>query len=169
MVEPEAFRELFGSFPTAVSVVTTLDAEGRPRGFTCSALTSVSADPPLLLVCVDRRSQTLPAMAATGAFAVHVLAEGGERTAQRFAGRSGDRFAGLDWEPSALAGGVPLLEGPVLGRAECRTVRTVEAGDHRIVIGRVEGARVFPRRPLLHRRGAYGVWHGAGELLGAAG
>lgn len=165
-VDAVRFRELFGSFPTSVSIVTTLDDRGEPRGFTCNAVCAVSADPPLLLVCVDKGSRSLPALQHSGAFVVHVLAEEGRDASDRFAGRSEDKFAGQEWYPSAAAGGAPVLTGVALALAECVVVQRVEAGDHWIFIARVDGAQVFPRRPLLYHRRGYHVWESAAELAG---
>ncbi|MHC3474079.1 flavin reductase family protein [Streptomyces sp. 7R007] len=168
-VDAGRFRELFGSFPTSVSIVTTLDRTGEPRGFTCNAVSAVSVNPPLLLVCVDKGSRSLPALQHSGAFVVHVLADGGQDASERFAGKSADKFAGHAWRPSAVAGGAPVLSDIALGHAECTVVQRVEAGDHWILIGRVEAAEVFSRRPLLYHRRAYSVWDPAAELAGTRG
>jgi flavin reductase (DIM6/NTAB) family NADH-FMN oxidoreductase RutF len=168
-VDAGRFRELFGSFPTTVSIVTTLDGAGEPRGFTCNAVSAVSVDPPLLLVCVGKGSRSLPALQHSGAFVVHVLADGGQDASERFAGKSADKFAGHTWRPSEVAGGAPVLSGIALGHAECTVVQRVEAGDHWILIGRVEGAEVFSGRPLLYHQRAYSVWESAAELAGTPG
>ncbi|MET9255020.1 flavin reductase family protein [Streptomyces sp. NPDC048182] len=166
-VDTATFRSLFGSFPTAVTVVTAVDAEGVPRGFTCNAISAVSAEPPLLLVCADRRSQTLPALLHARSFVVNVLAEGAEETALVFAGRSERKFAGLAWRPSALAGGAPVLDG-ALAHAECVVTQVLEAGDHWVFIARVEGAECFARRPVLYHRGTFSVWASPEDELAAA-
>ncbi|MQY36679.1 Flavin-dependent monooxygenase, reductase subunit HsaB [Streptomyces sp. RB17] len=163
-VDTNRFREFFGSFPTAVAIVTALDERNEPRGFTCNALTAVSAEPPLLSVCVDRRSQTLPALAHSGAFVVHVLAEGAQEASELFAGKSERKFAGRGWKPSSVAQGAPVLADIALAYAECSVVQRVEAGDHWIYIARVDGAAVFPRRPLLYHQRHYRVWSPAGQL-----
>jgi flavin reductase (DIM6/NTAB) family NADH-FMN oxidoreductase RutF len=159
-VDAERFRALFGAFPTTVTVVTTLDEGGAPQGFTCSAVTAVSIEPPLLLVCVGRRARTLPGLLASGVFVVNVLADGGQETARVFASRSDRKFSRVRWLPSTAAGGAPLLLEGVLARAECAVVRTVEAGDHRIVMGRVDAVEVLPGRPVLYQQGNFGVWDG---------
>ncbi|WP_037842496.1 flavin reductase family protein [Streptomyces sp. NRRL F-5126] len=166
-MDRDGFRSFFGAFPTAVAVVTTLDGAGEPRGFTCNALSAVSMDPPLLLVCVDRRSRTLPALAATGAFVVNVLAEGADEVAMAFAGKSPRKFDAVRWTPSLLAGGAPVLSGGCLGQAECVTVRSFDAGDHRILIGRMENVTTFPVRPLLYHNRAFSVFRPDEELAGA--
>jgi flavin reductase (DIM6/NTAB) family NADH-FMN oxidoreductase RutF len=166
-VARDEFRAFFGSFPTAVSIVTTVDTDGAPRGFTCSAVTSVSMDPPLLLVCLDRSARSLAPLLSAGAFVVNVLADGAEDTARAFASRSERKFTGVRWQPSARAKGAPVLSDLVVGYAECTVTRSLQAGDHWIVIGRVEGVAVFPRPPVLHQRGVFGVW--PGELAASRG
>lgn len=170
-VDTERFREFFGSFPTSVSIITTLDSQGRPCGLTCNTLSAVSMDPPLLLFCVDKGSQTLPALRHTGAFVAHVLADGGQSASQAFADKSQAKFEGRPWWPSQAARGAPVLGDITLGHAECVVVDRIEAGDHWIFIGRVEAAVSFPRRPLLYHRRAYSVFRPAAEeqLAGRAG
>ncbi len=157
-VSPERFRAVFGSFPAAVSIITAAGADGQPRGFTCTATSAVSATPPLLLVCVDDTSQTLPAILTSGSFVVNVLAAPGEEASRVFAGKAPDKFDHVVWRPSVRAAGAPILTDVALAYAECRVVQTVAAGDHRIVVGRMEGSGVFPREPLLYAKGAYHAW-----------
>ncbi|MFE0464057.1 flavin reductase family protein, partial [Kitasatospora sp. NPDC058965] len=163
-VDAGRFREIFGSFPTAVAIVTALDEAGEPKGFTCNAVSAVSVDPALLLVCVDKGSRSLPALRHSGAFVVHFLGEDGQQASDRFAGRGDDKFAGQDWYPSAAAGGAPVLTGVALAHAECVVVQQVEAGDHWILIARVEEGEVHPSRPLLYHRRGYHVWDAVPEL-----
>lgn len=153
-----SFRSLFGAFPTAVSIVTTMDPTGMPYGFTCNSLSAVSLDPPLLSICVDNRSRTLRAIRSSRSFAVNVLADGGQRAAQLFAGRSDRRFDEVRWSPSAVAGGAPLLEDITLAYAECHVARTFKAGDHWLLIGRVRAVDVTSRSPLLYQKGLYTAW-----------
>ncbi|MET9773202.1 flavin reductase family protein [Streptomyces sp. NPDC006367] len=154
----ERFSELFGSFPTSIAIVTSLGADGEPFGFTSNSVCAVSAAPPTLLVSVGKESRTLPAIASSQAFAVNFLSAAGRHAAQVFASKAADKFAHVEWEPSSLAQGAPLLTGVSLGHAECRVERAVEVSDHWLFIARVEGAAVFHRPPLLHRKGCYGVW-----------
>ncbi|MFE0733494.1 flavin reductase family protein [Streptomyces sp. NPDC058855] len=157
---PGEFRDFFGSVPTAVAVVTTAAPDGSPLGFTCSAFCAVSPDPALLLVSVDERSRTLPALLGSEVFAVHLLAaEGGADLARTFAGRSDRKFEGVAWRYGTAVPRCPVLLDGVLGHAECTLERSVPAGDHRLVLGRME--RVHLReagRPLLYRRGVFGGW-----------
>ncbi|MFI6350054.1 flavin reductase family protein [Streptomyces sp. NPDC050560] len=162
------FRAVFGSFPTAVSIVTTVGPGGEPQGFTCNAVSAVSADPPLLLVCADKRSRTLAALLASGVFVLNVLADGGQETALRFAGKGERKFAGLRWRPSAAAGGAPVLLDGVLTAAECLVVDRLEAGDHWVLIGSVEAADVLDRVPVLHHRGVFAPWGVRARVAGGA-
>ena len=91
-VDEAAFRSIVGSFPTGVVVVTAWNGDGTPRGLTISAFCSVSLEPPLVLVCVDKESRTLPAIQASARFAVNVLAEGTEELALKFATKRDDKF-----------------------------------------------------------------------------
>jgi 3-hydroxy-9,10-secoandrosta-1,3,5(10)-triene-9,17-dione monooxygenase reductase component len=141
-----------------VAVVTTVDPSGTPHGFTCNALSAVSPDPPLLLVCAAESSRTLPPLLATGAFVVHLLADDGEQVARTFASRSARKFDDLPWSPSEAAAGAPVLGKGVLAAAECTLVHAIGAGDHRILLGRMEQAQVRPRRPVLYQQGRFTAW-----------
>jgi flavin reductase (DIM6/NTAB) family NADH-FMN oxidoreductase RutF len=135
-VDIDLFRALVGSFPTGVTVVTVLDpGDGKPRGLTSNAFASVSADPPLLLVCVDKRSQTLPSLRDCGAFVVNFLVHGRDAISNVFASKTEDKFLGLHWEASAVANGAPILVNDVLAYAECTVEREIDAGDHVILLG----------------------------------
>ncbi|MFJ7095852.1 flavin reductase family protein [Streptomyces mirabilis] len=154
----EQFRRIFGSFPTVVAIITALDEQGEPRGFTCNAVCSVSAARPMLLIGVGKQSQTLSALVSAGAFVVNFLAASGEHASQVFAGKGQDKFAGLNWQPSAHAGGAPILTDIALAYAECRTVQTVDAGDHWLLIAEIDGGETYPREPLLYCQGSYSYW-----------
>src|SRR3954469_20658275 len=106
-VEREVFVEIMASYPAGVAVVTTLDADGTPRGLTTTAVSSVSAEPPLLLVCVDLTSRTLPARRAGGSFAVTFLREGRAELARTVASKAEDKFEQVEWR--ATASGLPVL------------------------------------------------------------
>src|SRR4051794_3870194 len=103
--EKDLFRRVMGSFASGVTVVTTLDADGTPRGFTASAVSSLSLEPRLLLVCVNNASASLTAIQARGAFVVNIMAGEMQAVASRFAGRMPDKFNGVAWTPGTL--GVP--------------------------------------------------------------
>ncbi|MFD8571785.1 flavin reductase family protein [Streptomyces sp. NPDC059639] len=164
---PDALREFFGSVPSAVSVVTTADRDGTPHGFTCTALASVSLDPPLLMVCVDESSRTLPALLRSRAFAVHLLDDDGEGTARLFAGRAVRKFDGVAWTAGAALPQVPVLSDGVLAHAECTIEGAVRTGDHRLLVGRVATVRVGGGRSLLYQRGLFASWDKAPAVVQA--
>ncbi|MFE9762991.1 flavin reductase family protein [Streptomyces sp. NPDC005808] len=157
-VASERFSELFGSFPAPIAIVTAMGADGEPMGFTSNSVCAVSAAVPTLLISVGEESRTLPAIVSSQAFAVNFLSALGQSASQVFASKAADKFAGVEWQPSALAEGAPLLAGIALGYAECRVESVVKASDHWLFIARVEGTAVFPREPLLYRKGRYSVW-----------
>ncbi|MFD9498143.1 flavin reductase family protein [Streptomyces sp. NPDC060035] len=157
-IDAERFREIFGSFPTAVAIVTAVDGHGEPRGFTCSTVCSVSDAPPTLLLGVGKQSQTLPALVSAQAFVVNFLAASGEHASREFAGKGRDKFAGVKWRPSSHADGAPILSGIALAFAECRVTRAIDAGDHWLFMAEIHGGDVFRREPLLHHQGEYSRW-----------
>ena len=160
-VDLDLFRALVGSFPTGVTVVTTVDSEGVPKGLTSNAFSSVSADPPLLLVCVDKRSNTLASLQETKAFVVNFLAEGRGDISNKFASRDPDKFAGLKWTASDQAKGSPILAEDVIAYAECTTHQEIDAGDHWIFIGLIEGGAASDGGPLTYYKREYSTWQSA--------
>mgnify|MGYP005836515959 CR=1 FL=1 len=160
-IDRDSFRQVLGHFAAGVTVVTTVNKEGAPYGLTATAFTSVSLDPPLVLVCVDRKSETHPHFAAAGVFAVNFLAYGQEELSRRFAVSGGEKFREVAHSRGVT--GAPLLEGTV-GYVECELRQAVEAGDHTIFIGEVvnarcptpeTGGRTQAPTPLLYYRGRY--------------
>ena len=151
---PETFREVMGRLAGGVTVVTARDAAGEPRGFTATAVCSVSLDPPLVLVCVGRDAHTLPAIRTAGRYVLNFLPSGGASCADRFAGSEERKFDNVQWAPAP--GGSPVLEGS-LAWVECVVERELEAGDHAVFIGRVtDGRLALPdRTPLVHFGGRY--------------
>jgi flavin reductase (DIM6/NTAB) family NADH-FMN oxidoreductase RutF len=151
--DARALRDAFGCFTTGVTVVTTRAEDGRPVGFTANAFSSVSLDPPLALICVDNRASSLPVLEAAGSFAVNVLHSEQEPVARQFTLKSGDRFAGLDCETWAT--GAPILPG-CMANFECETHHAFDAGDHRVVVGRVLKVRFDPEHePLVYLQGRF--------------
>jgi 3-hydroxy-9,10-secoandrosta-1,3,5(10)-triene-9,17-dione monooxygenase reductase component len=148
------FRRVMGCFATGVTVVTTRQQDGSPCGLTANAVTSVSLDPPLILVCVDKKAESYPHFAPAGVFAVNVLGEDQRAVSSRFAVSGGDKFAGLPFHWGRA--GAPVLDHR-LAYLECRIVHTYDGGDHTIYVGRVEAADAGAGQPLLYFRGAYGV------------
>ena len=152
-------RNILASRASGVAVITALDSDGQPRGLTCSAFCEVSADPPLLLVCVDKRSETLVAIREAGSFVVNILAAGRDEVSNRFATKYSDKFDGLAWEPSSAANGAPILHQDVIAYAECRVFQSFESGDHWIFVGQIlDGMADEDLGPLLYFRRRYGAW-----------
>jgi flavin reductase (DIM6/NTAB) family NADH-FMN oxidoreductase RutF len=145
-------RRAFGNFATGVTVVTTFDAEGKPCGFTANSFTSVSIDPPLLLVSIARTAFGCEVFTASQGFAVNILARGQRELSNRFAAASTDKFANLNWQ--AAAKGSPILDG-VVAWFDCNHHEQVDAGDHIILIGRVRQYAYNTDAPLGFCRGAY--------------
>jgi flavin reductase (DIM6/NTAB) family NADH-FMN oxidoreductase RutF len=158
-LDPSLFREVLAAFPAGVVVVTALDDQTRPLGLTVSAFCSVSADPPLVLVCVDRASNTLSAIRHSQAFTVNILASGREQLALLFASKSDDKFVAVAWEASQFANAGPILSQDAAAHLVCRVEQEIEAGDHWVFIGEVVDAAVQEAHsPLLyHRRTFLGV------------
>ncbi|HEY8704935.1 MAG TPA: styrene monooxygenase/indole monooxygenase family protein [Gaiellaceae bacterium] len=152
--DPRELRRALGQFATGVTVVTTRAEDGRRVGVTANSFTSISLDPPLVLWCLDRRAQSLPAFQAASHFAVNVLSAGQHYLSRQFSTFAEDKFVGVECQDGT--GGVPILSG-VLAHFLCRNVRQFDAGDHVIVIGEVERFEIFDGEPLVFHSGAYRV------------
>ena len=152
--DEDSFRQVLARFATGVVVVTGSTEEG-PAGLTCQSFSSLSLDPPLVLLSTARTSKTWPRIEATGRFAVNVLGDDQRDLSERFAVSGGDKFAGTTWRPGAL--GNPLLDGAI-AHLECDVHAVHDGGDHVIVIGRVralEAPGLEERAPLVYFRSAY--------------
>ena len=150
-IDKNEFRKVCGHFAAGVTVVTTTGADGAPYGLTATAFSSVSLDPPLVLVCVDKKSETYPHF-ASGVFAVNFLAHDQQEISKRFATSGGDKFNGVPFRQGTI--GAPLLAGTI-GHLECRIVHTYAGGDHTIYVGEVDNGVTCDAEPLVHFRGAY--------------
>jgi flavin reductase (DIM6/NTAB) family NADH-FMN oxidoreductase RutF len=153
-VEGARFRRALSRLAAGVSIVTTVDRDGCKLGLTATSVTSVSLDPPLLLVCIDNRSRTIAPLTAGRPFVVHFLAANQESLARRFASFMADKFVGLDY--SVTASGCPRLAG-VLASVECVADQIYPGGDHMIFVGRVVDTQIDDpaARPLLYFAGHY--------------
>jgi 3-hydroxy-9,10-secoandrosta-1,3,5(10)-triene-9,17-dione monooxygenase reductase component len=152
--EPRSFRDALGRFATGVAFVTAAP-DGEPTGLIVNTLTSVSLEPPLVSFNPSRSSLTWSRMRRTGRFGVNVLGRRHEPFAIRATPAGADRFAGLDWELGRS--GVPLLND-ALACLECEIVAEHSAGDHWIVVGRVDDLRVSPvNAPLVYFGGGFGA------------
>lgn len=151
-IDKQEFRRVLGHFAAGVTIVTTVGEDGKPYGLTATAFTSVSLEPPLVLVCVDKRSESHPHFHASGVFAVNFLAVDHEHLSRRFAVSGGEKFGDLAVRTGTT--GAPVLV-EALGHLECRTVEVVEGGDHTIFLGEVQAADAREGEPLVYFRGAY--------------
>ncbi|MBC8048953.1 MAG: flavin reductase family protein [Chitinophagales bacterium] len=145
-------RKALGAFVTGVTVIATLEANGNPRGFTANSFTSVSLDPPLILVCIAKSAVSYTTFAASKAFAVNILSEYQREISGVFASKAPDKFNAVAWRIGV--GGSPLFEG-VTGWFDCKTASTVDAGDHLILIGEIVDFGNSSANPLAYCRGGY--------------
>lgn len=151
-VDAAAFRTALSRFPSGVTIVTMRDADGTPWGFTASAFASLSLDPPLILVCLDRAADCHPAFVAAERFAVNVLAPAHAEIALRFATKGEDKYAPGGFEQDEH--GCPVLPDAAAVIA-CELERAVPGGDHTILIGRVRDARAGNAEPVVWYRGDF--------------
>lgn len=150
--DPLALREAFGAYITGITVVTTYDQDGNPRGFTANSFTSVSLDPALVLVCITADSPCLNDLKNSQGFAINVLSETQQDVSQTFATPVDDRFASVNWRKGPHQ--FPIFEG-VSAWFDCSMHEMVEAGDHIILIGKVEAFENGLSNGLGYARGAY--------------
>jgi flavin reductase (DIM6/NTAB) family NADH-FMN oxidoreductase RutF len=152
-IDPDDFRSVLGRFASGITVVTTVDADGRDLGMTVSAFSSVSLRPPLIQVCIDKTASMYAALMQATRFSVNILAAEQEALSRRFAAvDSSHRFDGVGYERGE--NGVVLLDD-ALGHLECTVSARHEAGDHTIFVGEVERASAGEGRPMLYYRGGY--------------
>ena len=170
---PDQFRQVMGHFATGISIVTTFDGD-RPQGITVNAFSSVSLEPALVMVALDRRRFITPMVRAAGRYAVSILGSDQQALSDCFAhapvspGR--EDFCGAAWHPGAT--GLPLIDGSI-ATLECTVVETFSAGDHDLFIGRVDSLDqdregeapllYFRRRYLRIEQGAESVVEGKPE------
>lgn len=151
-IDKDLFRAVLGRFASGVTIVTTTDADGRDQGMTVSAFSSLSLNPPLILVCLDHSASVWPAFSTAGHFAINILSASQEALSRRFASKEGDRFDGVGF--TRAASGVALLDD-TLASIECSVTTRVTQGDHAILIGNVESGTTRDLQPLLYYRGGY--------------
>ena len=152
-VDKNQFRTALSRFASGVTVVTTADADARPLGLTVSAFSSLSLEPPLVLVCIDRDAYIHAALQTSGVFVVNILTTEQEHLSRLFASREPDKFTGVGY--TAGNTGAPML-ADALAALECRIKAVYEGGDHTIFVGEVEHTHVREdAHPLLYYRGGY--------------
>jgi flavin reductase (DIM6/NTAB) family NADH-FMN oxidoreductase RutF len=151
-VEKVEFRQALGYFAAAVTVVTVQRADGTPAGITVTAFSSLSLEPPLVLVCIDKRAKLHDAFQQGSSFAVNILKDDQENVSRRFASSEPDQFREIGYATGPL--GAPLIQGVVCA-IECKVVDLLAGGDHTIVVGEVDSTRINEGKPLLYFRGGY--------------
>ncbi len=151
-LDPTAFRASLGRFASGITVLTMRGSDGVDRGMTATAFSSLSLDPPLVLVCIDHNATMAQPLARATHLAVHVLGESQEAVSRQFAAKDGDRFAGLDITRGVAD--LPLIAGALV-RLQCRIRDRHPGGDHVIIVCEVLDAAVADGEPLLYFRGRY--------------
>jgi flavin reductase (DIM6/NTAB) family NADH-FMN oxidoreductase RutF len=151
-IDKELFCRTCARFTTGITIVTALDAQGSPHGMTANSFTSVSLNPPMVLVCVDHRANVLEHYRKSGYLGINVLSEEQQDLSTVFARRGQDRFNGVEWFAGET--GVPLFPG-VLASFECVLTQSVEAGDHDVLIAEVLSATHRDGRPLVYFGSGY--------------
>lgn len=145
-------RTAFGSFMTGVTIVTTLEADGQPRGFTANSFTSVSLEPPLLLICIGKSAASMAVFRQAKGFAVNILSEAQKEISVLFASKRADKFEAARWRSGPY--GNPLIEGSAAW-FDCARYQVIDAGDHIILMGHIEAFSYSDANPLGYARGHY--------------
>jgi len=149
----DRFRATMGNVATPVAVVTSVGS-GRPHGTTVSAFVSLSMDPPMVLISLDKRSALLQIVRTSGRFGLNVLGSGHGHVADRFARKGDDKFDGIDW---CLDQGAPRIHGTT-SFLVCEVDKAVTGGDHEVIFGRVHHAASDPQAPLVYHSRRYGTY-----------
>jgi flavin reductase (DIM6/NTAB) family NADH-FMN oxidoreductase RutF len=158
-IEGDLFREIMSTFPSGVAIVTARGDDGKPRGLTVSAFCPVSLSPPLVLVCIDKASNSLIAIQRSGGFTVNLLAAGREELARRYASKAEDKFDGVATRAPEVVEAGPILVDDCIAYAACRVHSAIEAGDHFIIVGLVEeGEHRAGEVPLMYGRRVFTDW-----------
>jgi flavin reductase (DIM6/NTAB) family NADH-FMN oxidoreductase RutF len=151
-IEKSELRRAMGHFATGVTVITTRNERGQPFGLTANAVSSLSLEPPLILICVDKNADTYPYFTRSGVFAVNILSEHQEAVSRRFATSGIEKFEGMGYRKNEM--GCAILDDTV-GHLDCRIVNSFDAGDHTIYVGEVDTVELTEGPPLLFFRGGY--------------
>lgn len=151
-ISKNEFRAALGRFASGVTVVTTRDKSGRLHGITVSAFSSVSLEPPMVLVCIEKSAGSHRAFGESTFFNVNILDESQQHFSDLFASHLPDKFAGVEYIENSS--GLPLLKNALV-HLECRLVYAHEGGDHTIFVGEVQAAAAGDGKPLIYFHGAY--------------
>jgi len=151
-MEAQELRRVMGHFATGVTVITTKDNDGNPQGLTANAFMSLSLNPPLAIVSVDKNATCYGCFQPGNGFSVNFLSDDQEEISRRFATKGVDKFADLNWR--AGSNGAALIDG-ALAQVECRIAACHDGGDHTIVVGEILNVCADGDRPLLFFKGKY--------------
>ncbi len=151
-ISKDEFRRTLGRFASGVTVVTTRDSDGRLHGITVSAFCSVSLEPPLILVCIEKNTGSHYAFEQSKSFVINILREDQQYLSERFASFLPDKFAETKYHSGI--DDLPVLED-VLANLECRLVNSHANGDHTIYVGEIERANVNDGKPLVYWESSY--------------
>jgi flavin reductase (DIM6/NTAB) family NADH-FMN oxidoreductase RutF len=151
-IDAQELRRVMGHFATGVTVITTKDKDGGPNGLTANAFMSLSLNPPLILISVDKGATCYGCFLPQNGFTVNFLSEDQEEISRRFATKGIDKFAGLKLKEGS--NGAAILDG-VLGHVECKITQCYDGGDHTIVLGEILNVNATGERPLLFYKGKY--------------
>lgn len=152
VIDSQQLRNVMGHFATGVTVITTKDKTGKPFGLTANAFTSLSLNPPLALICIDKKVQCYYCFDESKVFAANILNEGQEQLSRRFATKGIEKFGGIKWHTGM--NGLPLLDDAI-GYIECEIVKSYDGGDHTVYVGEVVNATAAGDRPLVFFKGKY--------------
>jgi flavin reductase (DIM6/NTAB) family NADH-FMN oxidoreductase RutF len=151
-IEKNELRQVMGHFATGVTIITTLTKAGQLHGLTANAFTSVSLEPPLLLISVDKKAESWPAFEESRVFTVNILADDQEGLSRKFAVSGGNKFEGVAYRIGA--NGAPILDG-TLAYIECTLYVAYDGGDHSIYLGEIQQVEIHEGKPLVFYRGGY--------------
>ena len=153
LADQQEFRDVIGRFASGVTIITT-SVDGAPFGTTASAVSSLSLEPPMVLICIEKTTVSHYAFEESGVFVVNILRDSQASASQRFADPSVDKFEDVEFEPGI--DGVPVLKD-ALASLECRLTFSYHGGDHSIFVAQVENVIVREGDPLIYFRGEYGT------------
>jgi flavin reductase (DIM6/NTAB) family NADH-FMN oxidoreductase RutF len=151
-IDPKEFRKVMGQFATGVTVVTTRTPDGRPHGLTANAFMSVSLDPPLVVVSIDKKADTHKYIRDSGVFCVNILKEDHQHISEKFASKDPDKFEGI--AHADIHTGAPVFDD-ALAWIDCEVVDEFEGGDHTLFLGKVTALEHRGGKPLLFFSGKY--------------
>jgi flavin reductase (DIM6/NTAB) family NADH-FMN oxidoreductase RutF len=151
-IDKNQLRQVMGHFATGVTIITTFNRDGQMHGLTANAFTSVSLEPPLLLISVDKKAESYPAFEESKVFTVNILADEQEALSRKFAVSGGNKFEGVAYRRGA--NGAAILDG-TLAHIECTLYAAYEGGDHSLYLGEIQEAEVREGKPLVFYRGGY--------------